>query len=239
MLDSILYLLTGIVLVGLFTTAYIGFRDENVVLAANAAVSSVIVVIPLLVDSYGGTVFGGTVEIGPVLPLWIAVAGALHTIGMMTIYERVWWWDHLTHTVTATFVAAVTYGTLVAIDADPLAPDLTWSVIAALTFAIIMLAGILWELIELVGRELAIGLDREPMLIPYGRHDTALDLVFDAIGAVIIIAVDLRLFETLAAQSPELAWTVLIWVTSFMALTTAGLAGVLLWHHRNRSDEAR
>lgn len=234
MLELILYLLTGMVLVGLFTTTYVGVRDENEVLAVNAAASIVVVAIPLLVDISGGAVFEGAIEIGPVLPLWIAVADALHTIGMMNIYERVWWWDHLTHTVTASLVAAVVYGTLVAIGSDPISPDITWATIAALTVAITMLAGVLWELIELVGRELAIAFDREPMLIPYGRYDTALDLVFDAVGAIIIIAVDLRSFESIAAQSPDFAWTALIWVISFMALTTAGLAGVLLWHHRDR-----
>lgn len=234
MLDVVLYLLTGLVLIGLFTTAYVGFRDENEVLGVNAAASFVVVVIPLLVDVYESTVPGGTLEIGPVLPLWIAVAGALHTIGMMTIYERIWWWDHLTHSVTATLVAAVAYGVLLALDADPLAPDLTWGTIAALTVAITMLAGVLWELLELVGRELAIALDREPMLIPYGRYDTALDLVFDAVGAIVIIAIDLRVFETLATPAPELAWTALIWTTSLMAFATVGLTAVLLWHHRNR-----
>jgi hypothetical protein len=63
--------------------------------------------------------------------------------------------------------------------------------------------GLLWELLELVLRELGDRHGIEPVLIHYGWRDTALDIVFDVVGVVLVLAVDLRLFvpvfETLTA----------------------------------------
>lgn len=230
MLD-LLYLPTGLILIGLVRGSYQAYQAGNPVLGTNALASAVAVVIPLVIDLAAEPLTGIDITIGPVLPLWIAIAGALHSIGMTTVYERIWWWDHVTHTISAALIGAIVYGALVAIDADPGTASLDWSTIAGLTVGITLLAGVLWELVELAGRDVAAMLDREPMLVPYGRMDTMLDLIFDLLGALVIVLLDLRVFVSLAEQSPSTALDVLWWLTVSMAVAVLGLGMALAWFH--------
>jgi hypothetical protein len=92
------------------------------------------------------------------------------------------------------------------------------------TFAV----GVLWELVELVAREVATYLDVEPVLVHYGWRDTGLDLVFDVLGAVAVVGLDIRLFLPLAEEFPGATQRLLAWsggavVVGFL-LTATGLA---------------
>jgi hypothetical protein len=46
-------------------------------------------------------------------------------------------------------------------------------------------AGVFWELLEWVGRDLAQRVGVEPVLVVYGLDDTMLDLAFDVVGGVV------------------------------------------------------
>lgn len=230
-MHDLLYLPILAILVGFAWTIHRAYQADNPVLGGNATASLVATLIPLLFDVMVEPLTGVALTIGPVLPLWIAIAGGLHTIGMTTIYERVWWWDHLTHLVSATLIAAVVYGALIAIEADPATTEIAPGRIVELTIVITLVAGIFWEIIELVGRDIAVLLDREPMLVPYGRYDTALDLVVDVVGAVLVIAVDLRVFQSLAEQSPDTAKSLLIIATGAMMIGGLVLSLALYWYH--------
>lgn len=233
---DVLYIPIGVILLGLLQLTYRAYTEGNPVLGGNAVASIVAICIPLVIELVSGPLVGISIDIGPVMPLWIAIAGGLHTIGMTTVYERVWWWDHLTHTVSAGLVAAVVYGALLAIDADPATSELGWPTIAGATVGVTLLAGVLWELIELVGRDLASAIDQKPMLIPYGRFDTALDIVFDGVGAILIILLDIRTFVSLAEQSPATAAALLELVGWAMVIVTASLAVALVVGHRVTSQ---
>lgn len=232
-MSTILYLPAVLILVGLLVGAVHAFRDGNPVLGGNAIASFGASSIPLLLEFIIHPLLDIGITIGPLIPLWIAIAGGLHTIGMTTIYERIWWWDHLTHTVSATFIGALVYGTLLVIDADPAGAELGWATIAGLTVAITFLAGLFWELIEVVGRDIAVLLDREPMLVPYGHRDTVLDLVFDLLGPIIIVLIDLRVFVGLAEQAPEQAESILTWATVVIFGGVVVLSVGLAWYHRD------
>ncbi|MFD1568126.1 hypothetical protein ACFSAU_11535, partial [Halolamina litorea] len=120
-----------------------------------------------------------------VATFWVAVAGFLHSLGMLGRYESVWWWDHLTHTLSAALLAALLYASLLVV-----APG----VAVVGTVVVTLTLGVVWEIGELLAREVASRYDIEPVLVHYGRRDTALDLVFDAVGTVLVVALDLRLF---------------------------------------------
>jgi hypothetical protein len=121
-----------------------------------------------------------------VLAFWIAVAGLLHALGMLGRYDSVWWWDHLTHTLSAALAAALLYAGLLVV-----AP----AIAVAGTVLTIVVLGVLWEAGELFAREVADRYDIEPVLVHYGWRDTALDLLFDVVGAGVVVALDVRLFR--------------------------------------------
>ncbi|APE94614.1 hypothetical protein [Halodesulfurarchaeum formicicum] len=118
--------------------------------------------------------------------LWVAVAVLLHTLGMAGPYTTVWWWDHLTHTLSATLVASVGYAFARAFEEQ--APGITLPADFLFVYVVLftMAAGVLWEVLEFVGRLLASWLGHQPLLVQYGLQDTILDLLFDAVGAIVV-----------------------------------------------------
>jgi len=128
---------------------------------------------------------------------WIAIAVLLHTLGMIGPYDAVWWWDHLTHTLSASLVAGVGFAVTRAVDEYweeiYLPPDFMFVYIVLFTLA----AGVLWEVLEFVGREIALAFGQGPILVQYDVADSVIDLVFDGIGAVLVAALGQRRFDRL------------------------------------------
>ncbi|GAB7095710.1 hypothetical protein JCM30237_28640 [Halolamina litorea] len=173
----------GVVLVeaALLALLYVGYRRENTPAVANTAGAAVLTLVPPAVAGVVGAEGDGFL----VATFWVAVAGFLHSLGMLGRYESVWWWDHLTHTLSAALLAALLYASLLVV-----APG----VAVVGTVVVTLTLGVVWEIGELLAREVASRYDIEPVLVHYGRRDTALDLVFDAVGTVLVVALDLRLF---------------------------------------------
>lgn len=179
--------------VALLGTLVEGARRWNVPAVVNAAVVLVAAALPTAAEFALATTDSGAILFQPELTLWIATAGFLHSLGMLGLYETVWWWDHLTHTVSAMLVAALLYAAILYGTATT-GFALSRSVVAAATVGLTFSLGVLWELIELVAREVADRYHVEPVLVHYGWRDTAYDLVFDLVGAVLVVALDARLF---------------------------------------------
>lgn len=188
-----------------------GLRRGNVAAAVNALVAFAVAVLPF---ALGVTT---ALAVAPGLALWLAVAGLLHAIGMLGPYDTVSWWDTVTHFVSASFVAALCYaGVLVA---TPSGRGIAAVATILLTFAL----GLWWELVELVARELGEEFDIEPVLVHYGPRDTLLDLIVDVLGAVAVVAVDVRAFvpivdPVLGPGRPFLRWTAIALAVGFAAL---------------------
>lgn len=223
---DLFYLLTGGCILGIGWLGYRGIRQANPVLTANAIVAILAAVVPISLDFVIGPVVGWTIELGAVLPAWIAIGGLLHTIGMTTVYESIWWWDHLTHTTTAALIAAVVYAMVLMVE-----PDLETSVVAGITIGLTFLAGVFWELIELFGRDLSEVVDAEPLLVPYGRRDTILDLVFDLVGAILVVAFDVRVFTEVMRRHEMVMESLLIAFGGIVTLGSA-LLGLLIIAYR-------
>ena len=171
----------------------VAMRRENEAAVVNTGASLAVTLTPVSLE----VLLGPPVSFTPLLTYWIGGAGVLHCLGMLGPYETVPGWDHITHTVSAALATALLYAGFLS------ALGFTRTEAAAATLLVLLGLGVLWEAAELLMRELGERFGVEPVLIHYGWRDTALDLVFDVVGAVLVLAVDLRLFvrvfETLMA----------------------------------------
>jgi hypothetical protein len=173
-----------VVLVGLLL---VGIWDRDTGVVVNTAVAlAVTQLVPILERDYG-------IPMDPALTLWITGAVFLHAVGVVgvpgsptNLYQDLPWWDHLTHALSASVVAAAGYATARAFDLHSpevrIPPRFMFAFILLVTLAF----GVLWEVIEFGLAELAAVVGGEPVLTQYGLADTLLDLVFDTVGAVLV-----------------------------------------------------
>ena len=165
------------VLVGLLVLGvYLGELGAVV----NAAMALGVTLLPKLLKRDLG------VTLDPRLTLYLTVAVLLHAVGMFGAYDDVWWWDHLTLTLSATVVAGVGY-TLVRVveehsDAVSVPPEFEFLFVLLFTLAL----GVFWEVLEFFVRITAAHFGVAEILVQYGLEDTLMDLLFDALGAVVV-----------------------------------------------------
>ncbi|MFB6094699.1 MAG: hypothetical protein ABEJ77_07130 [Halanaeroarchaeum sp.] len=149
------------------------------------------------------------ITIGPWLTFLITLGTLLHTVGMVGPYDTIWWWDNVTHTLSASIVAIGGYAITTAIDEYVeeiyLPPDFTYLFIGVTTLAL----GVAWEVLEFLARELALAMGQRAVLVQYGLSDSVLDLLFDAVGAVIAALFGVPRAQSLVASiedALEEAW---------------------------------
>ncbi|KZN24661.1 hypothetical protein A4G99_09950 [Haladaptatus sp. R4] len=162
------------------SVAFVGLVTRNVGVLINGSFALGVTFLPgVLKRDY-------RLSLSPTLTLWITVAVFLHAIGMLGLYDEVWWWDHLTHLLSATLVAGVGYATARAFDehSDAVYFPPRFMFVYALLFT--LAAGVIWEVLEFTARASAGFIGVKPVLIQYGLSDTILDLIFDAAGAVLV-----------------------------------------------------
>lgn len=206
----------------------IAVRRRNVAAAVNALSVLLLSLLPRFVEVAMPALVDRSITVDPLLSLWIAIAGVLHALGMLGLYETTWWWDHLTHTLSAALVAAFLYASLI-VSFPGFGGPVRQSLPALIVTVVLTLAiGVFWELIELVARAVAERFDIDPVLVHYGWRDTAADLVFDTVGAVLVVAADLQLFFPLVERVPELTRTVMIAGGWFVLAGSVSMA-LVLW----------
>lgn len=165
----------------------IGLYERNVGIIVNTALALLVAQMPrVLRRDYNISLDAG-------LTLWITGAVWLHALGTVGLpwnernfYATIWWWDHVTHALSSSVVAAVGYTTVRAIDLHSeeiyLPPRFTFVFLVLFVLAF----GVLWEVIEFGLAEIAAWTGGPSVLTQYGPGDTMLDLVFDTIGAVLV-----------------------------------------------------
>lgn len=217
------------VLVGIVVGLLIALRTGNGPAVANAVGAVVIALLPAFVE-VAFMAAGLDVSFAPVLSPALAVAGLLHVVGMLGLYDTVAWWDHLTHTVSAAIVAAVVQASLYTVDAGVPGATFSRAYVATFTLLFVLAAGVLWEFIELYAREVGERIGAPPVLEHYGLRDTALDLVFNAVGAILVISLDVRTLGTVTEHSATIANLAL---AASVALVFAGtvVLGIVLEKH--------
>lgn len=216
-----------VLVAGILVTVGESVRREDVAALVNALVSLGAALLPAAAALWLSGWHGLAGPTGVTLTAWLAAAGLLHSIGMLGPYESVGWWDHVTHLLSGALVAALVYAGLVALGRSPDAVDLSGPAIVGLTVALTMLAGVFWELIELVARDLGERLDVEPVLVHYGWRDTAYDLVFDFAGALIVVLLDVRVFVPIAAESTGATRATLLASSGVLVVGSAAMAALV------------
>ncbi|MXR40575.1 hypothetical protein GRX01_04335 [Halobaculum sp. WSA2] len=197
---------------GIVVGGVVALRRSDAAAAVNAAFALAVALLPAGLAAAAPSAVGEAMSAASELSLWLALAGFLHLVGMLGWYDTVRWWDHLTHTVSAALVASLVYGGLLVVSRSSSGLGLRTGGIVGATLGLVFAIGVLWEIGELLARDVADRLDIEPVLVHYGRRDTALDLVFDVVGALLVVVVDVRLFVPVAALSPSTIRTALLWV---------------------------
>ena len=214
---------------GIFALFIVSVRRRDVAAGINAAVSLIVALLPAVVEIGLQATLSRSISFGPALPAWLAAAGFLHSLGMLGPYDSTWWWDHITHTVSAALVAALLYAGVIVTLPDVTAIGDSSGLVVTVTLVFTFAVGVFWELIELVAREVGARLDIEPVLIHYGWRDTALDLGFDVVGALIVVGVDLQIFVPIMEQFPDATEAVLFgsgWVLVVGSLLMALVIGL-------------
>ena len=172
-----------VAMVGLFA---VGLASKDTGVVVNAAAAFGVSLLPATLER------DYDIPLNAGLTLWITTAVFLHALGAVVvpvaginIYSFVPWWDHLTHTLSSSIVAAVGYTTARAFDEHSkmvrLPPQFTFAFILVVTLAF----GVFWEVVEFAIGEIA-ALTGGAVLTQYGLRDTMLDLVFDTVGAVVV-----------------------------------------------------
>jgi hypothetical protein len=208
-MNGLLAALLGVLVTALAGTALVAVRRRDPAAVVNALVALSVSLLSV-VAAAGFQLPWQSSSLTLSLPVWVTAAGLLHSVGMLGPYESVWWWDHLTHTLSAALVAALLYAALIVVADGSTTPTLSSSGIAVLTTVATFAAGVFWELVELVARALGEQYGIEPVLVHYGWEDTGYDLLFDTVGAVLIVTLDVRLFVDIAARSPGMTRTLLV-----------------------------
>lgn len=126
------------------------------------------------------------VSMDPGLVLWITSAIFLHVLGSVRLYSATSPWDHLTHALSATIVAAVGYTLFRVADlhTDEVYIPSRFMVVLILVF--VLAAGVVWELIEFTIEQTAAYVGLSAVLVQYGIHDTIADLLFNLGGGVVV-----------------------------------------------------
>jgi hypothetical protein len=133
------------------------------------------------------------IPMDPALTLWITVAVFLHALGTAglpgsatNLYRSVWWWDHLTHTLSSSIVAAAGYATARAIELHSDSVSLPDRFMFVFILLFVLAFGVFWEVIEFAVAGIASLSGTQSVLTQYGLSDTMLDLLFDTLGGLVV-----------------------------------------------------
>ncbi|ELZ12539.1 hypothetical protein C479_04062 [Halovivax asiaticus JCM 14624] len=152
----------------------------NLTLLINAGIPLVITTLPWVLDRLYGH------QMGVGLAAWISIASVLHAVGALGPYTMFGWYDSVTHTVSATLVAGAGYAIVDAIDRSSEAVDLPGEFRFVFILVFVLAFGVLWEIAEFASAGFASLLGGEPVLAQYGTDDIVFDLIYNAVGAVLV-----------------------------------------------------
>ena len=179
--------LTRVMEVGLAMMFIVGLYRANAGIVINTGFALLVTRLPGLLERD----FEIPMDAG--LTLWITSAVFAHAFGTVGLpwtplspYQSVWWYDHLTHGLSASVVAAVGYATARALDVHSDAVTLPPGFMTLFIFLFVLAFGVFWEVTEFSISEVSAVLGFSSVLTQYGLEDTMLDLVFDMVGGAVV-----------------------------------------------------
>lgn len=173
-----------ITLVGLL---FVGIERGNLGIVVNTLVALAVTQLPAVLErDYGMPLDAG-------LTLWITTAAFLHAFGTVGIpgtvgtpYRNTTWWDHMTHALSSSVVAAAGYITVRALDEHNPGIDIPSRLMFVFILSFVMAFGVVWELVEFSIGVITELLGSEGFLVQFGVEDTMLDLLFNTAGGLIV-----------------------------------------------------
>ncbi|MEW5748268.1 MAG: hypothetical protein AB1793_05725 [Candidatus Thermoplasmatota archaeon] len=115
------------------------------------------------------------------LNLWIVLALFLHVVGGVSgFYDSLPGWDHLTHAMSSSLVAALAFVAVVALDKYVESIYLPSGFLALFILIFTMAMGVSWELMEYSFDSVA------GTYMQYSLSDTMLDLLFDCFAGFVV-----------------------------------------------------
>lgn len=173
--------------IGLIVLFFIGIERGSPGVIVNTGVGLVVLRLPAIIER------DLDLPMDPRLVLWISSAAFLHAFGVVgipglgwTFYTGLWWWDHLTHALSASVVAAAGYATVRAIDIHSAEVEIPPRFVAVIILIFVLAFGVAWELLEFfigVGADLT---GTPGVLTQYGIEDTLKDFTFNSIGGLLV-----------------------------------------------------
>jgi hypothetical protein len=122
----------------------------------------------------------------PWLGLWITTAVFLHTLGSAGLYTRVFFWDNITHAMSASLIAAAGYTAARAVDIHSDEINIPQRFVFVYIFVIVLSFGVVWELFEFGLDVAADATGLEMPLAQHGLDDTVRDVMFNSLGALLV-----------------------------------------------------
>lgn len=157
-----------------------GLHARDLAVIANAAVMLAITFVPaILRREYDLAMDAGVV-------LWITAAVSLHALGSTGLYSQIPLFDRFTHALSATVVAAGGYAVFRAIHVHVERVHIPPKLMGAFILLFVFAAGVVWEILEFALDQSAAALGIQAVLIQYGIDDTIGDLLFNALGALVV-----------------------------------------------------
>ncbi len=122
----------------------------------------------------------------PWLGLWITLAVFLHTLGSAGLYAQIDGWDHITHAMSASLIAAIGYTFVRAVDLHSDEIHIPKEFAFVFILLVVMSFGVVWELFEF---GLDIASETTGITMPLAQHgldDTVRDMMFNTLGAILV-----------------------------------------------------
>jgi hypothetical protein len=173
--------------VSLLVMIGLGLERGNLGIVVNAGIGFGVTQLPAVLER------DYHIPMDSALTLWISAAVFLHALGTaglpgseMNFYRSIPWWDHLTHTLSSSIVAAAGYATARAVELHSDAVSLPDRFMFVLILLFVLAFGVFWEVIEFAVAGVASLSGTRSILTQYGLEDTMLDLLFDTLGGIVV-----------------------------------------------------
>lgn len=147
---------------------------------SNGGIALVITFIPAILER------NYKLHLDPWLGLWITTAVFLHSLGSAGLYGRLYWWDNLTHAMSATVIAGAGYTVARAIDLHSEEIFVPRRFFFVYIFVVVLSFGVIWELFEFALDIIALSTGVTMPLAQHGLDDTVRDLMFNSVGALLV-----------------------------------------------------
>ncbi|QRV16606.1 hypothetical protein JMJ58_06935 [Haloterrigena salifodinae] len=175
--DRTVEILSRTMQVALAVLLLYGFVTRDLTTVSNSAIALGITFLPAVFER------DRRLPLEPGLVFWLTAAVFLHALGSAGLYSFIGPWDSLTHTVSASIVAAAGYAVVRAIDLHTDEIYFPPRMLIAFILVFVLAFGVLWELLEFALDWSAQQLGLSAVVAQHGLSDTIVDLFYDVVGA--------------------------------------------------------